>query len=652
MARGIKWRIQFKSKNERGVLINIYEEGYQSGADTTKTGEDVPLEMNEQGVTWITPAADPLKIQEGNDTNTLNFVRYKTGYLNVVETTSGQLDDLPPRSIMDHYVEAYYRDTLMFTGYMQCQEFQNGWEPSPRKLSFPVISPIGLAEQITFTPPATPGLTSLGALMQEITNGLNASYETVVYPYLNDAKVRNYPWHPWSATIRTVALCPYNSSFNHSSDALDLWAPKTYMAFLHGLCANYGWVLHDTPQEIVFDKFGTNDTWATIPVANLTNGQNITILQNTLTARALQSYYQYRDANATFSVRRPLRKLTAKYGTFAASQMSNNCEYARSVSFVKASRSITIVMNQIGPDVSSTNMNTGTYPGQSDGFGGEGLTPVAYGIVDNANDLPKVSLSAAYYFKWSNNLPVLQNKFVHLFKITFSSAIYKTTTVGNPVTLSCVLEEGASLANMWTTDNYWLYCNGSYCSSKGNGKFEIPLTINGNFYGLTWDVYLDKEHAHPDPVHNPYLRFSDIRITSAYSNVRDFYETLHEDVIFKGPDNGIGEENFSMEINGQYPGMCTEAFSTQIGGDGQLSGSLIYDAVKHVFRPLTYVEAKMIYIGGSAYTPHDYIYLYHWNQKPDAGYYWKILSKNFDFKTGNTELLIIHSPTFEPQTEE
>lgn len=44
MARQIKWRLQFKSLNNTGCLVNIYEDGYTgSSADTTKTGADVPF---------------------------------------------------------------------------------------------------------------------------------------------------------------------------------------------------------------------------------------------------------------------------------------------------------------------------------------------------------------------------------------------------------------------------------------------------------------------------------------------------------------------------------------------------------------------------------------------------------------------------------
>ena len=81
MARKIKWRLQFKSLNNTGCLVNIYEEGYTSSqADTTKTGADVPFAV-ETGVADLTGGAVPFEIQEDDSNNLTDFIRIKTGYL-------------------------------------------------------------------------------------------------------------------------------------------------------------------------------------------------------------------------------------------------------------------------------------------------------------------------------------------------------------------------------------------------------------------------------------------------------------------------------------------------------------------------------------------------------------------------------------------
>ena len=50
MARAIKYRLQFKSLNGTGCLVNVYVEGATSSADETKTGANVPFSV-ETGVT-------------------------------------------------------------------------------------------------------------------------------------------------------------------------------------------------------------------------------------------------------------------------------------------------------------------------------------------------------------------------------------------------------------------------------------------------------------------------------------------------------------------------------------------------------------------------------------------------------------------------
>ena len=79
MARQIKWRLQFKSLNNTGCLVNIYEDGYTgSSADTTKTGADVPFAV-ETGVTELKGADVPFEYEEDDSSDLLVFIRIKTG---------------------------------------------------------------------------------------------------------------------------------------------------------------------------------------------------------------------------------------------------------------------------------------------------------------------------------------------------------------------------------------------------------------------------------------------------------------------------------------------------------------------------------------------------------------------------------------------
>ena len=83
MARAIKYRLQFKSLNGTGCLVNVYVDGASSSADTSKTGADVPFAV-ENGVTALTGSANPLVFGETDSDNLLEVIRQKTGYLSVI----------------------------------------------------------------------------------------------------------------------------------------------------------------------------------------------------------------------------------------------------------------------------------------------------------------------------------------------------------------------------------------------------------------------------------------------------------------------------------------------------------------------------------------------------------------------------------------
>ena len=646
MARSIKWRIQFKSENETGCLINIYEEGYTSSADTTKTGNDIPL-SEESGVSFITPASDPINIKESDTTNMLSLIRYKTGYLNVIEETEGQLNDFPPSSIMAHYVEAYYGNTLMFTGYMQCQEFENGWEATPRKLSFPIISPLGLAESLNFTPPAStgePGITTMGALMKEVIDGLRANYQTVIYPRI--VTDNTFKWHPWSASIRTLAVCPYNTSFKHYYLNINdwwayLWEPISYKSFLHGICANYGWMLHDTPTELVFDKFNTLYKWSSIPVANLTNGNNITSpIDGTDVSVNLHDTYTYRDNNATISIKRPLKSLKAQIYVGAEMEVSINGEYAKTSDRNVSTDSITLVLKQIGPEVKHDHM-VEPYA-TKDGFNLYGFTPIAYGKTDQQtgqNIYTDISVSPAYALKY--NTAFSNNGFAHLITVTYYGALRKDASY-RKIILSFTLERGSDLKNMRPA-NLPLTLNDNtyvYGWADTNGLYRIPLTGVGTFDITTFRLNILTTLGNLS--NGDYIKISDIRISNNYPNITDYICPPGE-TVFNGPSNGIGEESISLEVNGAYADICTEGFKTIAASafEGN-SKTLAYDDIKHVFYPITAIKAKFLYTG-LQYAPHDYIYLYNWNQRTGL---WKILAKSFNFKKGLHELTIINTQTF------
>lgn len=314
MARAIKYRLQFKSLNGTGCLVNVYVEGATSSADETKTGANVPFSV-ETGVTELIGTADPFTFEEDDSDSLLDFIRTKTGYVNVVEQNVGDLDGLMPTNKTSHFVEAYYGSQKVFVGYLQPQTFDNDWAAGPLERSFPFTSPLGLLDDFKFTPPSSPSLVTMGSLMTEIVNGLNAGYTHVISPKPYNSYgdgISNY--FPWDGKIFSLSMCPYNSDFGPLSQAADLYSPKTYKEFVEGICKCFGWLVHDDGTKIVFQDVGQGRTTVArqYTIANLTAFASY----DSLSKQSPSTWHLYMEDfndDSALSLVRPLSKLTLRY---------------------------------------------------------------------------------------------------------------------------------------------------------------------------------------------------------------------------------------------------------------------------------------------------------------------------------------------------
>lgn len=228
-----KWELSFYSRNNTSCRVDIYKRGYSGSSYTTLTGD-----------------INPFYWEEDNEESLLKVVRPKTGYLNVVETSNGALSDLAPATDSDHYVEFYYDSTLYFVGFMQAQNFENDWAPSPRRMSFPVQSPLALIYGKKFTLPQAPSFVKLAVALKEVCDGLQANIANVIFPsgYRTDMNLSLY--------INTLVYCPYNDEYQCSAASTEpLFAAKTYGEFIEGLCKCFGLMVHDLPGYIVFSRF-------------------------------------------------------------------------------------------------------------------------------------------------------------------------------------------------------------------------------------------------------------------------------------------------------------------------------------------------------------------------------------------------------------
>ena len=268
--RDIKCRIQYVSATGVGCLINIWEEGYEGGAaDKTKTGADVPFAL-EQGVGSLQGGAVPLEYEESRTDDLLELVRYKTGYLSVIEEHYGDLDWLFTSDVRVHYIEFYYGSKLEFCGYIQCATYDRDWVSGPTELKIPVVSPLGLTEGLFFSA-RQPQEVTLGALLKEVIDGIGAPYTDVVFP--EREPLDSYP--DLRGTLNSLVVSPFNTDYN----ALDytteqeaeaaLYAPVSYYDLLHGICAAYGWMVHELPDRLYFVQFDWDGNYSGYAVSDL-----------------------------------------------------------------------------------------------------------------------------------------------------------------------------------------------------------------------------------------------------------------------------------------------------------------------------------------------------------------------------------------------
>lgn len=266
MARAIKYRLQFKSLNGTGCLVNIWVEGASSSADTSKTGANVPFDV-ESGVTALTGADNPIEWEEDNDESLLSVVRTKTGYIRVVESSYGALSNLYPTTDTSHYVEFYYGSALYFTGFMQAQAFDAAWAPGPRVIDFPIQSPLAVAKGLHFSAPTNPGFVNIANLLYQTRTLLNANISHIIFPTGISINNTNFTVQ-WC--ISTLVCCPFNDEFDRSASASNsLYAPLTVYEFLEGLCNCLGLIVHDMPNYLVFSRFDYNGNYYNYDASSL-----------------------------------------------------------------------------------------------------------------------------------------------------------------------------------------------------------------------------------------------------------------------------------------------------------------------------------------------------------------------------------------------
>ena len=255
------WHVSFKSLDNKSCSISI-----------------------DGGGTVLTGAATPVTFEEDNSDDLLEVIRPKTGYVNFIEETYGELDSVYPATNRQRKVNIYHDGKRVFFGYLQAQNYANDYAPAPRRVSIPIASPLGMIANTSISAKNLAGNTTLGTVMKEICTELGYTYVVVPTTLLTGGV------NPMHVKVNNRILSPYNENYGYGTE--DVFSPMGYNEFLIGFCNLYGLIARDIIHEqnntgyptLAFTRFNYSGSYQLMEVSSLddTSETGTTITSQTL----------------------------------------------------------------------------------------------------------------------------------------------------------------------------------------------------------------------------------------------------------------------------------------------------------------------------------------------------------------------------------
>lgn len=310
MARNIKWYAPFKSLSGVDCVINIYDNDWPAGMKMA-----------------LKAGANPFYFEEDISDDLLNGVlRFRTGYIRLADQDYNEnIADIYPSAPFDRYVEVLYNNTVVFNGYIQVQNFTDELIPRPRIVEFPVISPLGLMDQKTFSnilfmPPSA---VTLGSLLNTILT--NTPYSAVYTP-------KNYGYPnvvDLSMPVSTLVPTPWNEDYHHSQNVdtmSKVMKGEKYSYIIEIICKAFGWICHDTPTALVFTAFDFEGDYCYYPVGHIGDNSYRYDAGISASAEALTNYFTPADKDANIQTLQPDTGIEIKYKNYP---QTRNFDYKR-----------------------------------------------------------------------------------------------------------------------------------------------------------------------------------------------------------------------------------------------------------------------------------------------------------------------------------
>lgn len=247
-----KWTVPFVSLNGTSCRVDIYARDYAGDTVTELSLSNT----NAPGCA----AANPFEYSEDNDSDLLNVIRYRTGYLRLIEHEYGGLADIYPSVNTDRYVEFYYGETLDFVGYIMAQDFDNDWVAGPRQIDLPIISPLGLANgtRFDYTSYNPPRWMSIQDIIIDCLNKLDGGYTGFYFPqYIPSSSSLDLVMTGFY--INSLTFCPWGDANDKEAASLEgIYDAKSVEEALTMICTSYGLILHDAAATPCFQRLDWN----------------------------------------------------------------------------------------------------------------------------------------------------------------------------------------------------------------------------------------------------------------------------------------------------------------------------------------------------------------------------------------------------------
>ena len=268
MARNVKWRMRFMAfDNVTQYTVSIYTE------DTVSS------------VTELTPAAIPFETQEDNDNNAFIPVRTSTGYLRFVVTDLSIINEIMCTKVDGRYVtltkQVSGQPVIVWHGYMQTESFNCDWTATPYVVEFPIVSALGLLENMEYTP--VKEYVPIGYIIQRALNNNYMDFTKFYTPYRNET--HDFLTYLNDFTFQKEEHSEWINHLGYNPDTPFPSEKRMCLSVISDICQYFGWSLYERGTELYFVSVNGTTTYQYGLFSSITQAGGLTI-DGTVTASA------------------------------------------------------------------------------------------------------------------------------------------------------------------------------------------------------------------------------------------------------------------------------------------------------------------------------------------------------------------------------